>query len=78
MGGNDCHVAGLGIRIVEWDVLLHGESRPVGVAIGGRGNIFASVSAIDGVLDHAEELWHFEGWQGWLAGSSDDNVSQDR
>lgn len=64
MGGNDSDIAGLGIRIVERDVLFHGESRPVGVAICSRCNIFTGVSAIDGVLDHTEELRHVEDGRG--------------
>ena len=71
MSANDGHVAGLGIRIVEWNVLLHGESRLVSVAICSCCNIFAGMCAIDGVLDHAEELRHFEVDQAWLTGSSD-------
>jgi hypothetical protein len=68
MGGNDCHIARLRTRVVEGDVLLDGESRPIGVAVGRCCGVLARVRAVDRVLDHAEGLRHFhwgrkESWQ---------------
>lgn len=40
VGANDCDVAGLGVRVVLWDVLLHGELEDVVLGAGeGAGEL---------------------------------------
>ncbi len=56
MRADDGNVTGLRARVVEGDVLLDGEPRPVDVAVGRGPDVLARVRPGDRVLDHTKEL----------------------
>jgi hypothetical protein len=54
MRSEDGHIAGLRIRVVEWDVLFHSEVQRLFLLVGCGGRILAKVLARHDMLDDSE------------------------